>query len=230
MKQKKIIIAIDGFSSTGKSTIAKELARQLKYIYIDTGAMYRAVAYFAMKNQMIGKGFFYTEKLIDNLDKIKIEFIYNSDLDCSQTYLNGENVEKQIRSIEVSDYVSRIAELSVVRTKLVHQQREIGKNKAIVMDGRDIGTVVFPEAELKLFIVAESKIRAKRRYDELIDKDRKVTFEQILDNITKRDYIDTTRMDSPLKKAEDAFEIDNSYLTKEEQFSRIMELVHQKII
>jgi len=230
MKQKKIIIAIDGFSSTGKSTIAKELARQLKYIYIDTGAMYRAVAYFAMKNQMIGKDFFYTEKLIDNLDKIKIEFIYNSDLDCSQTYLNGENVEKQIRSIEVSDYVSRIAELSDVRTKLVHQQREIGKNKAIVMDGRDIGTVVFPKAELKLFIVAEPKIRAKRRYDELISKDRKVTFEQILDNITKRDYIDTTRTDSPLKKAEDAFEIDNSYLTKEEQFSRIMELVHQKII
>jgi len=222
---KKIIIAIDGFSSTGKSTIAKKLAKHLKYIYVDTGAMYRAVTYFAMKKKLIDTDYFDTKKLIDNLDKIKIEFRYNSELDRSQTYLNEKNVEEQIRSIEVSNYVSRIAEISEIRAKLVEQQREIGKDKGVVMDGRDIGTVVFPEAELKLFIVSDPKIRAKRRYEELVSQGENVTFEQVLENITKRDYIDTTRLDSPLKKAEDTIEIDNSYLTKEEQFSRIMELV-----
>jgi len=225
---KKIIIAIDGFSSTGKSTIAKKLAKHLKYIYVDTGAMYRAVTYFAMKKKLIGTDYFDTKKLIDNLDKIKIEFRYNSELDRSQTYLNEKNVEEQIRSIEVSNYVSRIAEISEIRAKLVQQQREIGKYKGIVMDGRDIGTVVFPEAELKLFIVSDAKIRAKRRYEELVSQGRNVTFEQVLENITQRDYIDTTRLDSPLKKAKKAIEIDNSYLTKEEQFSRIMELVNTR--
>jgi len=229
MKTTKIIIAIDGFSSTGKSTIAKELAKHLKYIYLDTGAMYRAVAYFAIKNQMIGEDYFDKKNLIKNLDKIKIEFRYNSDLNCRQTYLNDENVEEQIRSIEVSNYASLIAEISEVRTKLVEQQRKIGKNKGIVMDGRDIGTVVFPKAELKLFIVSDPKIRAKRRYEELVWQGRNVTFEQVLENITKRDYIDTTRHDSPLKKAKDAIEIDNSYLTKEEQFSHIIELVNTRL-
>jgi len=230
MKTKKIIIAIDGFSSTGKSTIAKELANYLKYIYVDTGAMYRAVAYFTMKNGMIDKYCFDKKNLIDNLDKIKIDFRYDSGLDSSQTYLNGENVEKQIRSIEVSDYVSRVAELSEVRKKLVKQQQEIGKNKGIVMDGRDVGTVVFPKAELKLFIVSDATIRAKRRYDELVAEGKNVTFEKILENIVQRDYLDTHRKDSPLTKATDAIEINNSYLSKKEQFDRIVELVHLKIV
>jgi len=230
MKTKKIIIAIDGFSSTGKSTVAKELANYLKYIYVDTGAMYRAVAYFTMKNGMINKNRFDKKNLIDNLDKIKIYFRYDSDLDSYQTYLNGENVEKQIRSIEVSDYVSRVAELSEVRKKLVKQQQEIGKNKGIVMDGRDVGTVVFPKAELKLFIVSDATIRAKRRYDELVAEGKNVTFEKILENIVQRDYLDTHRKDSPLIKATDAIEIDNSYLSKKEQFDRIVELARLKIV
>jgi len=229
MKTKKITIAIDGFSSTGKSTIAKKLANYLKYIYVDTGAMYRAVAYFAMKNGRIGKDYFHIEKLIRELDKIKIEFRCDSNLGASQTYLNNENIEKQIRSIEVSDCVSRVAEISEIRKKLVQQQREIGKNKGVVMDGRDIGTVVFPEAELKLFIVSDLTIRAKRRYDELISQGKNITFEKVLENITKRDQIDIHRKDSPLIKAPDAIEIDNSYLSREEQFDRIVELVRLRV-
>lgn len=222
---KKITIAIDGFSSTGKSTIAKQLATHLGYIYVDTGAMYRAVALFAMKKGMIDENHFDVEKLIQNLNQITINFNYNSDLGYSETYLNGKNVEKQIRSIEVSQYVSKVAEISEVRAKLVQQQQEMGKNKGIVMDGRDIGTVVFPDAELKLFITSDPKIRAKRRYDELIAKGNQVTFEEVLENVTQRDYIDTHREDSPLRKADDAVEIDNSALTKEEQFAKILELV-----
>jgi len=230
MKTKKITIAIDGFSSTGKSTIAKELAKYLKYIYVDTGAMYRAVTYFAMKNGMIGKDYFDTKNLIDNLDKIKIEFRYDPYLASSQTYLNGENVEGQIRSIEVSDYVSRVAELSEIRKKLVEQQQKIGKDKGVVMDGRDIGTVVFPKAELKLFIVSDANIRAKRRYDELVSEGKNVTFEKILENILQRDHIDTHRKDSPLTKSQEAIEINNSYLTKKEQFDRIVALVRTKVL
>jgi len=229
MKTKKITIAIDGFSSTGKSTIAKELAKHLKYIYVDTGAMYRAVAYFGMKNGMIDNNYFHIEKLIKDLDKIKVAFRYDFNLGSSQTYLNDENIETQIRSIEVSDCVSRVAELSEVRTKLVEQQREIGKNKGVIMDGRDIGTVVFPEAELKLFIISDATIRAKRRYDELVLQGKNITFEEVLENITKRDHIDTHRKDSPLIKAPDAIEIDNSYLTKEEQFEYIIKLVRLKV-
>jgi len=226
---KKITIAIDGFSSTGKSTIAKELAKYLGYIYVDTGAMYRAVAYFAMQQGMIDKNRFDVENLIWNLDKIKIGFKYNSDLGYSETYLNGENVEKQIRTIEVSQYVSRVAEVSEVRSKLVEQQQKMGKDKGIVMDGRDIGTVVFPEAELKLFITSDANVRAKRRFDELIAKGEQVTFDEVLKNVTERDYIDTHREDSPLIKATDAIEIDNSNLTRKEQFDKILALVKAKL-
>lgn len=225
---KKITIAIDGFSSTGKSTIAKQLAKHLGYIYVDTGAMYRAVAYFAMKNGIIDQDRFDVENLIWNLDKIKIGFKYNPDLGYSETYLNDENVEKQIRTIEVSGYVSRVAEISEVRAKLVEQQQQMGKDKGIVMDGRDIGTVVFPNAELKLFITSDPNIRAERRYNELISKGEKVSFEEVLKNVTERDYIDTHREDSPLVKADDAIEIDNSYLTKEEQFEIILQLFSEK--
>ena len=226
---KKITIAIDGFSSTGKSTIAKQLAKHLGYVYVDTGAMYRAVAYFAMQNGMIDKDRFDVENLVWNLDKIKISFKYNPDLGYSETYLNDENVEKQIRTIEVSSYVSKVAEISEVRAKLVEQQKQMGKDKGIVMDGRDIGTVVFPDAELKLFITSDPNVRAKRRFDELTAKGDNVTFEEVLKNVTERDYIDTHREDSPLVKADDAIEIDNSYLTKEEQFSLILDLVDEKL-
>lgn len=224
---KKITIAIDGFSSTGKSTIAKQLAKHLGYIYVDTGAMYRAVAYFAMQQHMIDQNRFDVENLIWNLDKIKISFKYNPELGYSETYLNDENVEREIRTIEVSNYVSRIAEISEVRAKLVQQQQEMGKEKGLVMDGRDIGTVVFPDAELKLFITSDPNIRAKRRYKELLAKDDSITFEEVLENVTQRDYIDTNRKDSPLVKAADAIEIDNSYMSKEEQFGRILGLVNE---
>ncbi|MFA5556752.1 MAG: (d)CMP kinase [Flavobacteriaceae bacterium] len=226
---KKITIAIDGFSSTGKSTIAKQLATHLGYIYVDTGAMYRAVAFFAMKEGMINKNYFDVEKLIKNLDQINISFHYNPSLGYSETYLNGENIEKQIRSIKVSQYVSKVAEISEVRSKLVQQQQKMGTNKGIVMDGRDIGTVVFPDAELKLFVTADPKIRAQRRYDELVAKGNPVTFDEVLNNVTQRDYIDTHREDSPLRKADDAIEIDNSELTKEEQFDKILKLVNSHI-
>lgn len=226
---KKITIAIDGFSSTGKSTIARQLAKHLGYVYVDTGAMYRAVAYFAMKEGMIDQNRFDVENLIWNLNRISISFKYNPDLGYSETYLNGKNIEKYIRSIEVSGYVSKIAEVSEVRAKLVKEQQEMGKNKGIVMDGRDIGTVVFPDAELKLFITSAPHIRAKRRYDELIARGDQVSFEEVLKNVTERDDIDTHREDSPLKKAEDAIEIDNSNLTKEEQFARILTLVNNSI-
>ncbi len=224
---KKITIAIDGFSSTGKSTIAKQLAKHLGYVYVDTGAMYRAVAYFAMQQHMIDQNRFDVENLIWNLDKIKISFKYNPELGYSETYLNDENVEREIRTIEVSNYVSRIAEISEVRAKLVQQQQEMGKEKGLVMDGRDIGTVVFPDAELKLFITSDPNIRAKRRYKELLAKDDSITFEEVLENVTQRDYIDTNRKDSPLVKAADAIEIDNSYMSKEEQFGRILGLVNE---
>jgi cytidylate kinase len=220
-----ITIAIDGFSSTGKSTIAKQLAKYLGYVYVDTGAMYRAVALYALKQGFIGEDFFDVEKLVANLDNIEIYFKYNPETGISETYLNGENVEKEIRSFEVSGYVSKVAEISEVRAKLVKEQQKMGKNKSIVMDGRDIGTVVFPDAELKLFITSKPQIRAQRRFEELTNKGEQVTFEEVLENVTERDYIDTHRADSPLIKAEDAIEIDNSELTREEQFEQILQLV-----
>nr|WP_199001670.1 (d)CMP kinase [Flavobacterium sp. ASV13] len=226
---KKITIAIDGFSSTGKSTLAKQLAKELEYVYVDTGAMYRAVAYFAMQNQFIGTDFFDKKALIVSLPKIQLEFKFNADLGFAEMYLNGENVEKQIRTIEVSNFVSKVAEVSEVRSKLVEQQQEMGKNKAIVMDGRDIGTVVFPNAELKIFMTASAETRAQRRFDELQQKGDNVSYEEVLKNVVERDYIDTHREDSPLVIADDAIEIDNSYLNKEEQFAAVLELVNDVV-
>ncbi len=222
---KKITIAIDGFSSTGKSTLAKELAKNLGYVYVDTGAMYRAVALFAMQKGYIGKDFFDKESLIKSLPSIKLTFKFNPDLGFAEMYLNDINVEKEIRTIEVSSFVSKVAEISEVRSKLVEQQQEMGKNKGIVMDGRDIGTVVFPEAELKIFMTASPLTRAQRRFKELQKKGDDVTFDEVLKNVEERDYIDTHRDDSPLVKAIDAIEFDNSNISKQEQFEKVLKLV-----
>ena len=224
---KKITIAIDGYSSTGKSTLAKQLAKHLGYVYVDTGAMYRAVTYFAMEMGYIAADFFDKETLINSLQNIKLHFEFNSDLGFAEMYLNNENIEKQIRTIEVSNFVSKVAEVSEVRAKLVEQQQEMGNNKGIVMDGRDIGTVVFPDAELKIFMTASPETRAQRRFDELQAKGDNVTYEEVLKNVQERDYIDTHRQDSPLVIADDAIEIDNSYLTREEQFTAVLELVEE---
>ncbi|MCF6132445.1 (d)CMP kinase [Flavobacterium wongokense] len=222
---KKITIAIDGFSSTGKSTLAKQLAKHLGYVYVDTGAMYRAVTFFAMQNGYISNDFFDKQTLINSLPYIKLHFVFNPEVGFGEMYLNDVNIEKEIRTLEVSNFVSLIAEVSEVRAKLVEQQQEMGKGKGIVMDGRDIGTVVFPKAELKVFMTASSETRAQRRFEELQEKGQSVSFEEVLKNVENRDYIDTHRDDSPLRKADDAIEIDNSYLTKDEQFNAVLEMV-----
>lgn len=229
MEKRKIIIAIDGFSSTGKSTIAKELARKLGYLYVDTGAMYRAVTLFAMKNDFVGMGFINKEKLITDLDKIQLKFKYNEKLKFSEMYLNGKNVEKEIRSIEVSKLVSKVSAIPEVRRKLVEQQHKMGEKRGLVMDGRDIGTVVFPDAELKLFMTASPEKRATRRYKELLDRGHKVTYEEILHNVELRDHLDSTRKDSPLVKAPDAIEFDNSDMGLREQFDRVYHIATQRI-
>ena len=223
---KKITIAIDGFSSTGKSTLAKQLAKQLGYIYVDTGAMYRAVTYYAMRNNYINHQGFNQQALINDLPKIKLTFQFNPNVGFAEMYLNDINVENEIRTIEVSSFVSKVAEISQVRAKLVEQQQEMGKNKGIVMDGRDIGTVVFPEAELKIFMTASAQTRAQRRYDEMVGKGENVSFDAVLKNVQERDFIDTHREDSPLVKADDAIEIDNSHLSREEQFQVVLDLVN----
>lgn len=223
---KKITIAIDGFSSTGKSTLAKQLAKHLGYVYVDTGAMYRAVAYFAMKNELINSNHFDKLSLVKSLPNIKLHFEFNPELGFAEMYLNYENIEKKIRTIEVSNFVSKVAEVSEVRAKLVEQQQEMGKNKGIVMDGRDIASVVFPNAELKIFMTASAITRAQRRFDELQQKGDDVTFEEVLNNVEERDYIDTHRADSPLVKDENAIEIDNSFLSREEQFDKVLNLVN----
>jgi CMP/dCMP kinase len=224
---KKIIIAIDGFSSTGKSTLAKQLAKHLGYIFVDTGAMYRAVTYYAMQHKFIDTEHFDKQALINDLDKITLHFQFNANLGYAEMFLNGSNVEKEIRTIEVSNFVSKVAEVSQVRAKLVEQQQEMGKNKGIVMDGRDIGTVVFPHAELKIFMTASAQTRAQRRFDELSEKKQDITFDEVLQNVQERDHIDTHREDSPLVKAQDAIEIDNSHLTREDQFELVLELVNE---
>jgi len=221
----KITIAIDGFSSTGKSTLAKQLAKHLGYVYVDTGAMYRAVAYFAMKNELINSNYFDKLSLINSLPNIKLHFQFNPELGFAEMFLNNENIEKQIRTIEVSNFVSKVAEVSEVRAKLVEQQQEMGKNKGIVMDGRDIASVVFPNAELKIFMTASAKTRAQRRFDELQQKGDLVSFDEVLKNVEERDYIDTHRADSPLVKDKNAIEIDNSHLSREEQFDKVLNLV-----
>lgn len=224
---KKITIAIDGFSSTGKSTLAKQLAKELGYIYVDTGAMYRAVTLYAMQHDFINAAHLDKESLVQKLPKVTLQFLFNPDLGFAEMYLNEKNVETEIRTLAVSNFVSRIAEISEVRSKLVEQQQHMGENKGIVMDGRDIGTVVFKDAELKLFMTASAETRAQRRFDELTEKGQDVTYEQVLKNVQERDYIDTHREDSPLVKANDAIEIDNSHLSIQEQFDKVLDLVNK---
>jgi cytidylate kinase len=223
---KNIIIAIDGFSSTGKSTIAKQLARALGYVYVDTGAMYRAVTLYAIQNNFISQENFNINDFVMQLHKINLSFKFNTSLGFAEMYLNGKNIEKEIRTMKVSNLVSVVSAVPEVRYQLVKQQQEIGKKSGgAVMDGRDIGTVVFPRAELKLFMTASSEIRAKRRFNELIKRGDEVSYKDVLKNVNERDYIDSHRKNSPLKRAEDAIEIDNSDLSLDEQFTQILNLV-----
>jgi len=222
---KIIIIAIDGFSSTGKSTIAKLIAKKYNYIYVDSGAMYRAVTLFAKENNFVGNDFLDTKQLIFNLKKISLSFKFNESLGFSEMYLNNKNVEKEIRSLEISQLVSKVSAISEVRKKLVSEQQLMGLDKGIVMDGRDIGTVVFPKAELKLFMTASADKRATRRYKELTERGDNVQFDDILFNVQERDKLDSTREDSPLVRAKNAIEFDNSNMEIREQFEKICDLV-----
>ena len=226
---KKITIAIDGFSSTGKSTLAKQLADWLDYIYVDTGAMYRAVTLFAIQQGFISHGKVNQVALENSLKDISIDFKINQSTAIADVFLNGMNVEKQIRTLAVSDHVSVVAAISAVRSKLVSQQQKLGHNKGVVMDGRDIATVVFPEAELKIFLDAAASTRAQRRYKELTEKGDKVSLKDVLKNVVERDRIDSTRKDSPLVKAKDAIVIDNSHLNLEDQFHIILQLAKDRI-
>lgn len=226
--RKKIIIAIDGYSSTGKSTMAKRLAEEIGYRYIDSGAMYRAVTLFALRNGIIGDGrSIDRQKLQRMLPDIKIEFIIDGSV--QRTFLNGEDVEKEIRSMIVSDNVSPIAALPEVRALLTRLQQEMGRERGIIMDGRDIGTTVFPEAEMKLFVTATPETRAKRRYKEMKEKGMTVTMDEVMENILLRDKIDETREESPLRKANDAILIDNSLLTPDRQHRYVLNLFHEII-
>ena len=220
-----IIIAIDGYSSTGKSTTAKAVAKALGYVYIDTGAMYRAVTYLALEKGYASTSGIEVKSLMKDLRKSEIKFVYNPELGFSEIYLDGKNIENEIRGIEIANWVSEVAKQSEVRTYLVDLQRKMGKDKGIVMDGRDIGTTVFPEAELKIFMTASEQVRAERRYRELQAKGDNASFEEVLANIQHRDHIDTTRKESPLRKADDAIVIDNTNLTIEEQVEKILAMV-----
>jgi cytidylate kinase len=227
LKIRDLVIAFDGHSSCGKSTVAKAVAKKLGYTYVDSGAMYRMVTLLAMQNGLIKGKEIDEDKLKQVLEKVSITFKYNNE-GKQESYLNNTNVESEIRTIEVSDKVSYISELAFVREKLVELQQKMGEEKRIVMDGRDIGTVVFPNAELKIFMTASSKVRAQRRYNELVGKGHDVTFDEVIENIEKRDYIDQNREHSPLKKAEDAIVLDNSNLTREEQLNWVLELIEEK--
>lgn len=227
---KKITIAIDGFSSCGKSTMAKMLAKEVGYIYVDTGAMYRAVTLFAMRNGMITpNGEVNRDELKQKMQTLRVEFKLNEQTGRAETYLNGENVENEIRGMEVSSHVSAIAAIDFVRTALVEQQQRMGRDKGIVMDGRDIGTVVFPDAELKVFVTASAEIRAQRRFDELKGKGVEANFDEILNNVQQRDYIDSHREVSPLRKADDAIELDNGELTIAQQLQWLVERFEERL-
>lgn len=222
-KPKKIIIAVDGFSSCGKSTFAKAIAARLGFIFIDTGAMYRAVTLYALDHGAIRSGIVEEEKVIRLLDEISIAFRFNPERGASDIYVNGDRVEERIRTIEVSNCVSRISSIREVREKLVAMQQEMGRQRGIVMDGRDIGTVVFPDAEIKLFMTADPAVRARRRYDELRAKGDNVSLQEIEENVIARDKADMTRKISPLRQAEDAVVLDNSHMTVEQQMAWFME-------
>ena len=225
---KKIIVAIDGFSSSGKSTMAKELAHEIAYIYVDTGAMYRAVSLYAIRNGWLTENI-NEDALKSHIQDISIEFRTNKE-GKTETYLNGENVEKEIRSLEVANGASRVSTLGFVRRELVRRQQEMGTQKGIVMDGRDIGTDVFPEAELKLYVTASPEVRAKRRFLELEAKGEKVNYDDVLANVIERDQRDQNRKESPLRKADDAIEIDNSILSRDEQMEILRTLFRKRTL
>lgn len=224
-KQNKIIIAIDGYSSCGKSTFAKAIAARLGYIFIDTGAMYRAVTLYALEHGAIRSGIVDEDEVVRLLKEIQITFRFNPERGASDIYVNGDRVEGKIRTIEVSNCVSAVSAIAEVREKLVKMQQEMGRRKGVVMDGRDIGTVVFPDAELKIFMTADPKVRAQRRYDELTAKGDNVSLEEIEQNVRDRDYQDMHRAISPLRQAEDAIVLDNSQMTVEEQMTWVMERI-----
>lgn len=226
--EKKLIIAIDGYSSCGKSTFAKFIAKMLNYIFIDSGAMYRAVTLYCMRRGFIGTGGLNLSGVLSELTDINIDFIFNPDIDEYETFLNSENVEQEIRNIEVSSNVSRISQIAEVRTRLVELQRQIGIQKGIVMDGRDIGTVVFPDADIKIFMTASVDIRAKRRHDELKAKGTIIDFEEIKRNIIARDIADENRDISPLRRADDAILLDNSRMSVDQQMDWVKQIIQKK--
>lgn len=225
---RKITIAIDGHSSTGKSTLAKQLAKELGYAYVDTGAMYRAVALYAMRNHWISEDQLNTNEVVRHLDDVHITFS-SGENGMNTTFLNGENVEADIRTMKVSQMVSRISAIPEVRQAMVAQQQRMGQDKGVVMDGRDVGTVVFPDAELKLFMTASPEIRTKRRYDELVSKGIEVSMKEVSENLMERDASDSARKEGPLKKADDAIELDNSHLSPEDQFRKVMSWVNERM-
>lgn len=226
----KKVIAIDGFSSTGKSSIAKQIAKALNFVHIDTGAMYRAITLFALNHNFINeKGISNPQKLVDTLSEIHLDFEYNPETHKNEIILNDQNVEEEIRSMRVSKSVSHIAKIPEVRTHLVQIQRSLAQSKGIVMDGRDIGTVVFPDAPVKIFLTASPKVRAKRRYDELKNKGIEITMQEVEENINSRDLIDTQRATSPLIKADDAIEVNNDHLNQQQTFNAVMDIIHSKM-
>lgn len=226
---RKIVIAVDGFSSCGKSTFAKLVASHLGYIFIDTGAMYRAVTLWAIEHNCVENGILNEERLIANLDNIRIDFRFNPERGASDIYVDGEWVEGKIRTITVSNLVSAVSAIGEVRARLVAMQQEMGRDKGVVMDGRDIGTVVFPNAELKIFMTADPEVRAERRYHELLAKGEEVSREEIIDNIRQRDHLDQTRAISPLRKADDAITLDNGGMTLEEELAWFDEVFKSRV-
>lgn len=230
MPERKITIAIDGYSSCGKSTIARAIATRLSYNYVDTGAMYRAVTLYALRNGLINGRNLDADGLIDQLEEIHIEFTFNQGTKVSEILLNGENVELFIRHMDVNDWVSQVSAVGEVRKKMVKLQQEMGKGKGIAMDGRDIGTTVFPDAELKIFMTADPDVRAQRRLDELESKQISASFEEVKDNLLQRDHEDMNRTESPLRKAADAIVLDNTNITREEQLEFVIQLANDLIL
>jgi cytidylate kinase len=223
---KKIIITIDGWSSCGKSTLAKQLANELNYVYVDSGAMYRAITLYFLRNHV---DWTHTEDVIKALENISLEFVYNPQSRSTEMYLNGENVEYVIRDLVVAEKVSEVAAIKEVRSYAVAQQQKMGRNRGIVMDGRDIGTVVFPNAELKIFMTADNAVRVERRFQELFEKNPNVTIEEVKNNLELRDYIDSHRDASPLRKADDAIVLDNTHITEKEQFNLALKWAQEQI-